>query len=429
MSEKDSKSSRGRGRGGQRGGFSSRRHESPNNFEFEPNWIECFDDFEQMDLKPELIHSIFSYGYKHPTEIQSHAIKPIIIGRSVVAQSPVVAGKTSAYAIGILQSIKIEEKTTQALVLTPDDMASYLTCELFKNIDKKMTDVHISIFRECESNQQQIEEASKNSHIVIMTPKIALKMMKKGFLQCENMKIACLDEADFILNNERINSIKEIFGYIKPEIQFLMFSPKITPQIINVMDNMMHDPVKIVAKKEQSLFEKVRQFFINVDLDNYKFDTLFNIYGQVSSQKSIIFVNKKEAVNSLKRKFEESNFEVSAIHNGLSQNEIEECIKEFITGNSRIMISTDHLLKFVHVPLMTFVINYELPDSLDLYFDRLRPASRYGREGIAINICNTSDMNRIKDIQNYFNTKIDELPFDFEYIIKDVNESITKEEY
>lgn len=371
-----------------------------------------------MDLNPDLHYEICSYGFKHPTEIQSLAIKPIYLGRSVVAQSPFVSGKTSAYTIGIIQSIKTEEKTTQALVLTPNDTSAYQTCILFQRIGKRIKDFQVSIFKELDSNQLQKEEEAMQSHVFIATPKKALKMIEEGILRCENLKIVCLDEADFILKDEGIDRIKEILGFIKPDIQILMFSYKITPHIINIMDGIMHDPVKIIKENSYQL-EKIRQYFICVDKDEYKFPTLFDIFGQLLFQRVIIFANKKDTVHYLQKQFQQNNFDAIAFHEGLEQKEIDECINEFLERKN-VIVSTDNLLTYASINLISFIINFEMPDSPEQYLNRLKKSINYGRRCITINICNTKEFGKITEFQNYFKTKIEEMPYDYD-IYRDEN--------
>lgn len=418
---------RGRGTRGRYQGYGNRApaQDNPN---FEANWEERIEDFDQMDLKPDLLHGIFSYGFKHPSEIQSLAIKPILLGRNVIAQAQSGTGKTGAFSIGILQNINTEEQTTQALVLAPTRELADQIYSFFKQIGMRMKGLQISIFKGGTSVQQQKEEAVKLPHIIIATPGRALALIEEGFLRCENLKMVCLDEADNLLDEGFINQVQEIFAFLKPEIQILLFSATIPLQIFNLMENFMHDPVKILVKAEQLTLEGIRQFFVNVDKTEYKFPTLLDIYGQLSIQKAVIFANKKDTVDYLQKSFQEANFEVSAIHGGLEQKEREEIMKQFRTGSSRVLIATDLLGRGIDIQQITLVINFELPTTLELYLHRIGRSGRYGRKGVAINICDTSEMNQINDIQNFYHTKIDELPADFAEILKDANESVTKDQ-
>ena len=419
--------SRGRGRGGRgHGGYHGNQRQLPpqENPNFEANWTERVDDFDQMNLHQDLLHGIFSYGFKHPSEIQSLAIKPITIGRNVIAQAQSGTGKTGAFSIGILQNIDTTQQTTQALVLAPTRELADQIYTFFKEIGTRMSNLQIVIFKGGVNVQQHQQEAQSLPHIIIATPGRALSLIQDGFLRCENLKMICLDEADAMLGEGFVEQVQEIFSYLNPQIQILLFSATIPLEIFNLMEQFMQDPVKILVKAEQLTLEGIRQFYVNVNNDEYKFPTLLDIYGQLSIQKAVIFANKKETVDFLQKNFEKEHFEVSAIHGGLEQSEREKIMQQFRLGNSRVLVATDLIGRGIDVQQITLVINYEIPNSKELYLHRIGRSGRYGRKGVAINICNLSEITNIKELENFYSTQIEELPSDFAQILKEANDSI-----
>ncbi|OHS99811.1 ATP-dependent RNA helicase eIF4A [Tritrichomonas foetus] len=417
---------RGRGRGSSRGGSRYRgnptvAHDNPN---FEANWDERVDDFDQMDLKPELLHDVFSYGFKHPSEIQALAIKPIELGRNVIAQAQSGTGKTGAFSIGILQNIDLSEQSTQALVLAPTRELADQIYTFFAEIGARMVGLNIVIFKGGVSEQENQQQAQQLPHIVIATPGRALSLIQKGFLRCENLRLICLDEADALLDEGFVAQVQEIFSFLNPGIQILLFSATIPAEIFGLMEQFMTDPVKILVKAEKLTLEGIRQFYVNVNNTDFKFPTLLDIYGQLSIQKAVIFANKKETVDYLQKQFEAENFDVSAIHGGLEQSERERIMQQFRVGNARVLVATDLIGRGIDVQQITLVINFEAPPTRELYLHRIGRSGRYGRKGVAINICDVSEMTQMHDIMQFYRTKIDELPSDFAEILKEANDSI-----
>ncbi|OHT17666.1 ATP-dependent RNA helicase eIF4A [Tritrichomonas foetus] len=414
----------GRGRGGR--GHHSYMNQGPpqDNPNFEANWNERVDDFDSMDLKPELLHGIFSYGFKHPSEIQSLAVRPIMLGRNVIAQAQSGTGKTGAFSIGILQNIDTSSQTTQALVLAPTRELADQIYTFFVEIGARIPNLQIVIFKGGVSVQHDQQQAQKLPHIIIATPGRSLSLIQDGYLRCEHLKMVCLDEADAMLGEGFVTQVQEIFSFLNPEIQILLFSATIPVEIFNLMEQFMKDPVKILVKAEQLTLEGIRQFYVNVNNDEYKFPTLLDIYGQLSIQKAVIFANKKDTVDFLQNELSKANFEVSAIHGGLEQSERERIMQQFRVGNARVLVATDLIGRGIDVQQITLVINFEVPPSRELYLHRIGRSGRYGRKGVAINICNMNEMSSIQNIEEFYRTKIEELPNDFAQILKEANDSV-----
>lgn len=151
---------------------------------------------------------------------------------------------------------------------------------------------------------------------------------------------------------------------------------------------------------------KVRQYFVNVDKPEFKFPTLLAIYGQL--------LIHKETVESLKKSFERVNFEVSALHFGLDEEERDEVIKNFTTGISRVLITTiTELPRFTNLPQVSLIINFEMSITIESYLYEVGRSYSFGRRFVVINVCDSKEVDQIRDIQNYFHTNIDLVRFIF----------------
>ena len=415
---------RGRGRGGRSGMGMDMPVSEQQAPDFVANWEERIDDFDHMDLAPNLLHGVYSYGFKHPSEIQSLAIKPIGLRRSVIAQAQSGTGKTGAFAIGILNNIVLSAPETQALVLAPTRELAEQIYTFFTEIGSRLEGLQVRLFKGGASVEQDRQNASANPHIAVATPGRAIDLINTGHLRTDSLTMLCLDEADQMLAGNFVDQVSEIFRFVRPETQILLFSATIPVPVFNIMKQFMKDPVKILVRAEQLTLEGIRQFYVNVMEEQYKFPTLIDIYGQLSIQKAVIFANSKKTVDELQAAFEDQKFSVSAIHAGLSQSDRDRIMQRFRKGEARVLIATDLLARGIDVQQITLVINYELPKSVEQYLHRIGRSGRYGRKGVAINICTAADMRDISTLTQHYQTNIEELPNDIAKIVDEANDSV-----
>ncbi|OHT02781.1 ATP-dependent RNA helicase eIF4A [Tritrichomonas foetus] len=391
------------------------------NPEFEPNWDERIEDFEQMELNAELVHGIFSYGFKYPSDIQTLAIHPIVQRRDIIAQAQSGSGKTGAFGIGILNNLDLSVVSTQALILSPTRELATQTHDFMSTIGKKMKNLTVELFIGGHQQSEDQAKAAQLPHVAVATPGRALDLITTGNLRCENLRLICLDEADELLGEDFVKQVQEIFSYLKPEIQILLFSATIPPSIFDVMIQFMKDPVKILVKAEKLTLEGIRQFYVNVVETSNKTPTLIDIFGRLSIQKAVIFANSKATVDFLKQEMEGQNFTVSAIHANLAQSERDRIMHQFRLGATRVLIATDLIARGIDVQQVTLVINFELPKDRESYLHRIGRSGRYGRKGVAINICDNSDMNTVQHLEKFYHTKIDVLPNDIASYVNEAN--------
>ncbi|KAH0785173.1 ATP-dependent RNA helicase eIF4A [Histomonas meleagridis] len=403
--------------------FSRRRgqpaEENPN---FVANWDQRIDDFEQMGLKQQLLHGIYSYGFKHPSDIQALAIQPVIEKRQVIAQAQSGTGKTGAFSIGILNNIDLDLDETQALVLSPTRELATQTYTFMKVIGFKMDNLTIELFTGGHSESADQAKAIEKPKIAVGTPGRILSLIQTGHLRCEGITMICLDEADEMLSQGFIQQIQEIFQYLQPTIQILLFSATVPPEIFNITEQLMVDPIKILVKAEQLTLDGIRQFYVNVGREDKKLITLDDLFGLFSIQKAVIFANTKDAVDYIKQQLVNKNHMVSAIHSGLSQAERDNIMQQFRLGATRILVGTDLIARGIDVQQVTLVINFEMPNNYESYLHRIGRSGRYGRKGIAINICCNREMKMISGLERFYNTKIEQLPANIADMVKEAND-------
>ena len=375
-----------------------------------------------MGLRQHLVHGIYSYGFKHPSYIQSLAIQPIIEKRQVIAQAQSGTGKTGAFGIGILNNLDLSIQITQALILSPTRELATQTYTFMKEIGIKMEGLTLELFTGGHNESEDQRKASNKPMVAVGTPGRILSLIESGHLRCEDLTMICLDEADEMLSQGFIEQIQEIFKYLKPTIQFLLFSATVPPEVFNIAEEFMVDPVKILVKAENLTLDGIRQFYVNVGRENAKMITLADLFGRFGIQKAVIFANTKEAVDHVKQQLEGENFMVSAIHSGMLQSERDRIMQQFRLGATRVLVGTDLIARGIDVQQVTLVINFEMPKDRESYLHRIGRSGRYGRKGIAINICCSSEMRIVADLEKFYATKIDVLPNTIGEIVQEAND-------
>lgn len=172
----------------------------------------------------------------------------------------------------------------------------------------------------------------------------------------------------------------------------------------------MNDPVKILVKRDELTLEGIKQFFVAVEKEEWKFDTLCDLYDTLTISQAVIFCNTKAKVDFLAKKMRENHFTVCAMHGDMDQKERDSVMEDFRSGRSRVLIATDIWGRGIDVQQVSLVICYDLPVNRELYIHRIGRSGRFGRKGVAINFVTEQDVSGLKDIERFYSTQIDEMP-------------------
>jgi translation initiation factor 4A len=182
------------------------------------------------------------------------------------------------------------------------------------------------------------------------------------------------------------------------------------PDILDMTSKFMRDAVRILVKKDELTLEGIRQFYVAIEKEEWKLDTLCDLYETLTITQAIIYCNTRRKADNLRAEMEKRDFTVSTIHAGLEHDERQLVMRQFRNGSSRVLISTDLLARGIDVQQVNLVINYDLPREVDNYLHRIGRSGRYGRKGTAISFVTDFDTRRMKEIERYFHTQFEELP-------------------
>ena len=197
--------------------------------------------------------------------------------------------------------------------------------------------------------------------------------------------------------------------------QVCLISATLPHEILEMTSKFMTDPIRILVKRDELTLEGIKQFFVAVEREEWKFDTLCDLYDTLTITQAVIFCNTKRKVDWLTEKMREANFTVSSMHGDMPQKERDAIMKEFRSGQSRVLITTDVWARGIDVQQVSLVINYDLPNNRELYIHRIGRSGRFGRKGVAINFVKNDDIRILRDIEQYYSTQIDEMPMNGVY--------------
>ncbi|KAI9020912.1 ATP-dependent RNA helicase eIF4A [Phycomyces nitens] len=378
--------------------------------EIESNWDEIVDNFDNMNLKTDLLRGVYAYGFERPSTIQQRAIMPVVKGHDVIAQAQSGTGKTATFSISILQSIDVSLKQTQALILAP-------TRELALQIQKVVLALGDFMGIECHACiggtnvRDDIAKLQSGVHIVVGTPGRVFDMINnRGAFKTEHIKMFVLDEADEMLSRGFKDQIYDVFQLLPETTQVVLLSATMPSDVMEVTTKFMRDPIRILVKRDELTLEGIKQFYVAVDKEEWKLDTLCDLYETVTITQAVIFCNTRRKVDWLTDKLHAREFTVSAMHGDMDQSQRDVIMKEFRSGSSRVLITTDLLARGIDVQQVSLVINYDLPSNRENYIHRIGRGGRFGRKGVAINFVSNDDVRMMRDIEQFYNTQIEEMP-------------------
>lgn len=371
--------------------------------------INVVPSFEAMNLKDSLLRGIYAYGFEAPSAIQSRAITQIISGRDTIAQAQSGTGKTATFSVAMLEVIDTKIHSPQAIVLSPTrELAIQIQNVIMALGDYMNVQCHACIGG--RKINEDIKKFDYGQHIVSGTPGRVADMIRRQYLDTRNIKMLILDEADTLLEKGFQEQIYEIYRYLPPATQVVVVSATLPHDVLALTKKFMTDPVRILVKRDELTLEGLKQYFIAVEKEDWKFDTLCDLYDTLTITQAVIFCNTKTKVDWLAGKMKEANFAVVSMHGDMSQSERESIMTDFRQGNSRVLISTDVWARGIDVQQVSLVINYDIPLNRENYIHRIGRSGRFGRKGVAINFVADEEIRLLHDIEQYYSTQIDEMP-------------------
>jgi translation initiation factor 4A len=378
--------------------------------------LKQYESFDDMGLPENLMRGIYGHGFEKPSAIQKKGIVPIKDGHDVLAQAQSGTGKTGTFTIGALSRVDPSLKRVQVLVLVP-------VRELAQQIEgvAKALSHHMGISVYSATGGTPVRDDTKaidrGCQFLIGTPGRIYDLMNRNVVSSEFIRVLIFDEADQMLEDRFKEQVMCILqrGFPK-ETKIALFSATMDSDVIEVANQLLRDPIKILVNPEDVPLDGIKQYYIPLDSEDWKYEVLCDLYQQLNINQALIYCNKRQRAEWLAEKMTTAGFPLSFIHGEMDVEERKRRMKDFRNGTVRVMISTDMLARGIDVQQVSLVINYELPTVKENYIHRIGRAGRFGRKGVTINLISKDETRARDEIQDHFKITMSEMPSDLSAI-------------
>jgi translation initiation factor 4A len=374
--------------------------------------VKVYDTFDEMGLNDTLIRGIYNYGFELPSKIQQLAIVPMSQQNDILAQSQSGTGKTGAFTIGALSTVDSSLKAPQVLVMCPTRELSQQTERVAQAIGSYM---NLKVLSATGGNQIRADvTALKNgAQFIVGTPGRIFDLICRGELSVEHIRYVILDEADQMLEDLFADQIRSILNSKFPSTTRLaLFSATMPKNVLEIAENYLSNPVRILLPPDEVTLEGIKQYYVQLDREDWKLPVLLDLYQQITVNQALIYVNKRQKAEWLAKQLSSHGFTLEFIHGEMEVAERKKRMEDFRSGMTRVLISTDLLARGIDVQQVSLVINYEMPIQRENYIHRIGRSGRYGKKGSAINLICGDEINAVKEIESHYSTVIMELPED-----------------
>jgi ATP-dependent RNA helicase DeaD len=361
--------------------------------------------FKELGLSDELVEALEHLGYESPTPIQEQAIPELLQGNDVIGQAQTGTGKTAAFGLPLLQYVDPSMEEVQALVLTPTrELCIQVTQALRAYGERKGVDV-VAVFGGAPIRDQQTRLRS-GGQVVVGTVGRVMDLMSRHSLMLDDARFVVLDEADEMLDLGFFEDVEKILARCPGGRQTALFSATMPPPIKKLAESGMYDPVTIKVKAATLTIDTVEQFYVEAS-DRDKPDALAEVLKAERPEQAIIFVRTKIGADRLSRRLNDKGVRVKALHGDMSQGSRDGVMIAFKGGRDRLLVATDIAARGLDISGVSHVINYDLPNSPEVYVHRIGRTGRVGRSGRAITLITPKQQRDLEAIRKHANTAIE----------------------
>uniref|UniRef100_A0A6C0LK84 RNA helicase n=1 Tax=viral metagenome TaxID=1070528 RepID=A0A6C0LK84_9ZZZZ len=373
------------------------------------------EEWNDLEMNPEVLRGIYSYGFENPSPIQKKGIKPMLNKRDVIAQAQSGTGKTGCFTVGTLARIDPSKPGVQALILSPTRELSMQTKNVIDGIGTFVKGFKSQLLVGGTSTDETIKGLVENKPTVVVgCPGRVYDMLRRKKLHPNTLRLIILDEADEMLSSGFKEQIYNIFQFMPSEIQVGLFTATLPHDLMSLTEKFMRNPVKVLVKAEQLTLEGISQYYVGLDSDEQKYECLKDIFSSLSMAQCIIYCNSVRRVQDLYDAMTADNYPVAQIHSGMEKEDRSKSYKEFRAGTQRVLISSNVTARGIDVQQVSTVINFDLPKCVHTYLHRIGRSGRWGRKGVGINFITRRDSRKLKEIEQHYSTQITEMPLNWE---------------
>ncbi|WP_127133148.1 DEAD/DEAH box helicase [Pseudoflavitalea rhizosphaerae] len=356
--------------------------------------------FDALGLDARLVQATDALGYKNPTPIQEQAIPVLLSGtKDLVGLAQTGTGKTAAFGLPLLHLVDEKQRHPQALVVCPTrELCLQIVTEM-EGFKKFLPQMYVAAVYGGASIGQQIRELKRGVQIVVATPGRLIDLIERKAINLEEIKYVVLDEADEMLNMGFKDDIEFILQNTPNREATWLFSATMPPEIKRVSKRYMKEPFEITVGKVNTANKNIdHQYYVTSAQHRYQalkrlIDFNPGIYG-------IIFTRTKADAQEIAEKLTREGYDIDALHGDLTQQQRDKVMGEFREKTLQLLIATDVAARGIDVKDITHVINYELPDDVEVYTHRSGRTGRAGNTGICMSIVHVRETGKMRQIQS-----------------------------
>ena len=364
--------------------------------------------FKELKLLPELTRAVDEMGYVQPSPIQEAAIPPVLAGRDLIGCAQTGTGKTAAFAIPMLQTLRgrvgKSHRPIRGLILTP---TRELALQIKENFDLygKYLSIRNTVIFGGVGQGPQVEALQRGVDILVATPGRLNDLCNQGHIDLSGVEIFVLDEADRMLDMGFIHDVRRVIDRLPKKRQTLLFSATMPQEIAELSRKILIDPARVEVTPQSSTVEAIEQRLYKVDKANKKL-LLQQILSDRSLDSVLVFTNTKHGADRVVKELGRAGIAAMAIHGNKGQSARVKALESFKSGQIRVLVATDIAARGIDVSELSCVVNYELPNVPETYVHRIGRTGRAGRGGLAVSFCNFDELAYLKDIEKLIGKKV-----------------------
>jgi ATP-dependent RNA helicase DeaD len=362
--------------------------------------------FAELGIEEGLLQSIQTLGFTQPTPIQEKAIPVLLQGtKDFIGLAQTGTGKTAAFGLPLLQLIKKQDKFPQALIICPTrELCLQIANDLdgFKNKKDHLT---VTAVYGGTSISQQIRDLKRGTHVVVATPGRLIDLIERKAINLEQIHYVVLDEADEMLNMGFKDDIEFILKNTPNRQSTWLFSATMPPEIRQVSKRYMNQPFEITIGKTNAGAANIDHQYYATQHHN-RYEVLKRIIDFNPGIYGIVFARTKADTQDIAERLTREGYDIDAIHGDLTQQQRDKVMGLFRDKSIQLLIATDVAARGIDVTGITHVINYELPDDVEVYTHRSGRTGRAGKSGISVSIVTPKEIYRLRQIERILNAKV-----------------------
>lgn len=357
-------------------------------------------EFSSLPLSADFLDVLKELHFDKMTPVQAQAIPLLLEGRDLIGQSQTGSGKTAAFALPLLQKIRVEVRELQALVICPTRELCTQVAREIRKLGRRRQALQVLVVCGGQPIGPQISALRKGTHVVVGTPGRLVDLIHKSRLETSNIETLVLDEADRMLEMGFEDDMRVIMAEMPARRQTVLFSATFPDSIQSLSESFQQDPATVVIENSATALPAIEQIAFSAENEE-KPTLLMRLLRKRAPEAALIFCNLKATTGEVGQFLQREGFSAEFLHGDLEQRERDEVLAKFRNGSIRFLVATDVAARGLDIASLPLVINYDLPQEAEVYVHRIGRTGRAGQSGVAISLVATHDQLKMVEIQRH----------------------------